>query len=121
MIPNAWVAIVMTLATYRVVRLIGWDEFPWVKKLRDKATGEEVYYNAAVNRDNAILRHKHPTLHHFLNCPFCQGFWWSLIIYAAWVAVGSPGSITAESWLFYPLAPFALSAAVGLLTKNLDA
>lgn len=121
MIPQPWIAIVMMLGVYRVVRLVGWDEFPWVAKIRAWATGETSHYNPTENRDHAVVRHKHPTLHHFLNCPFCQGFWWSLGTYVCWVLVGAPGAIDAESWMFYGLAPFALSGAVGLLTKNLDA
>lgn len=121
MIPSPWVALVIALGVYRVVRLVGWDDLQPVARIRAWAVGETITYNVAANRDNAIYRYKRPTLNHFLNCPFCQGFWWSLVTYATWVAIGGPGAIDERSWMFYVVAPFALSGAVGLLAKNLDA
>jgi hypothetical protein len=53
-----------------------------------------------------------PQIAHWLACPFCQGFWVSLAVYLAWVFE--------PRWTLYAVAPFAISAAVGLIARNLD-
>lgn len=52
-----------------------------------------------------------PTLAHLVHCPFCIGFWISLIVSVAWL-IWHP--------VAYGLLPFAVSGAVGLIAKNLD-
>lgn len=53
-----------------------------------------------------------PTLAHLVHCPFCLGWWVSLATWLVWLA-----------WepVLYGLVPLAISGAVGLLAKNLDA
>lgn len=53
-----------------------------------------------------------PTLAHLIHCPFCVGWWISLITWLAWLA-----------WhpVLYGLIPLAISGVVGLISKNLDA
>jgi hypothetical protein len=53
-----------------------------------------------------------PVLAHLVHCPFCLGWWVSLAAWLAWLQWPS-GTLLA-------LSPFALSAAVGLIAKNLD-
>ena len=110
MIPAPWHALVLALAAYRLARLIGWDEFPPVAKLRAWATGQ--YTSKGPYVDGNHLLYRRPLLEHFLTCPFCQGFWTSVIVYLAWRF--------APVETLYACAPFALSAAVGLISKNLD-
>lgn len=112
MLPSPWVAVVLAFGVYRVFRLIGWDDMPWVVKARAKLTGEHVHYDTTVNRDNPIYRYTRPTIHHLINCPYCIGFWLSIVAYLAW---RFEPTVT-----LYALAPFALSAAVGLIAKNWD-
>lgn len=112
MIPSPWVGIVIALGVYRLCRLIGWDDFPPVKRIRARLTGEVTYRNSTENRDERIYRYDRPTLEHFITCPFCLGFWLSLIAYACWYVE--------PKWTVYALAPWALSGAVGLISKNLD-
>lgn len=112
MIPSPWVALILALGVYRLCRLIGWDEFPPIKKIRQRATGETAYRNPTERRDDEILRYDRPILEHFITCPFCLGFWLSLAAYLAW-RFEPTGTL-------YGLAPFALSGAVGLIAKNLD-
>lgn len=110
MIPGPWVALVLALGAYRLTRLVGWDDFPLALRLRAWATGEAMVRGPNVHGENYTYRH--PTLKKLITCPFCAGFHLSLVIYMLWL------------WLpaatLYGLAPFALSAAVGLIAKNLD-
>ena len=62
---------------------------------------------------NVQPSYRRPVLAHLVHCPFCLGFWVSVATYAAWL-VWPTGS-------FYALAPFALSGAVGVISKNWDA
>lgn len=111
MIPTPWAAVVLALGAYRLTRLIGWDDLPPIARLRARVTGERQHMNSTVNRE-LITTYRRPTLEHFLSCPFCQGFWVSLAAYLVW-RFEPTGTL-------YFLAPFALSAAVGLISKNLD-
>jgi hypothetical protein len=112
MIPTPWVAAVLALGAFRLVRLVGWDDFPLALRLRRWATGETVYRTPTEGRERDLYRYTRPTLEHFLTCPFCVGFWISLAVYGSWLVT--------PTWTTYALAPFALSAAVGLTAKNLD-
>lgn len=111
MIPSPWVGVVLALAVYRVARLVGWDDFPLALLYRRRLTGERVRYNHTESRD-PILSYDRPTLQHFLTCPFCVGFWLSLVAYLGWRFFPTE--------TLYVAAPLALSAAVGLIARNLD-
>jgi len=86
---------VLTLATFRLLRLIGWDEFPPVAIVRERMLK---------GRD---------LLGHLWGCPFCLGFWVSVIVYVLW--------LWHPTVVMYAAAPFALSAAIGLIAKGWDA
>lgn len=111
MIPSPWVAVVLALGVYRICRLIGWDDFPPVRKIRARLTGERTRVNPVESRD-PIVTYDRPTLEHFLTCPFCLGFWLSVVAYDLWWFE--------PTWTVRALAPWALSGAVGLIAKNLD-
>lgn len=96
----------LVLAAYRLTRLVGWDDFPLVKRIREWLTGPPV-----MAEDD--WTYKRPMLEHFLTCPFCVGFWISLAVYVAWLSVPRP--------TLYAMTPLAISGAVGLIAKNLDA
>lgn len=129
MIPQPWLFLLMVLGTYRLVRIIGWDNAPLICKIRNWITGAELATNGSANSRMGLtpedvistVVHRRPTLEHFLGCPFCQGFYVSVLVYAGWVAIGHPGSTGSSSWMWYGLVPLALSGAVGLVSKNLDA
>ncbi len=101
MIPSGLELLVLVLAAYRITRLVGWDDFPLAARARAWATGE--------GSDGTFER---PVLEHFLTCPFCIGFWISLAVYGAWLSAPTP--------TLYAMTPFAISASVGLIAKNLD-
>lgn len=118
MIPSPWVSVVLLLAIFRIVRLAGWDNFPPVVLLRGRLTGAQVRTSSV--EGGRVVAHRRPLLSHYLGCAYCSGFWTSVLVYAVWVAAGSPGAIAADSWVFYPLVPFAFSAGVGIVARMLD-
>jgi Protein of unknown function (DUF1360) len=119
-IPSALVLLVLVLSAYRLTRLIGWDDFPPIHKLRARATGETKHVAGSSNAQAGLTDEtprvtwtwKRPLLAHFLACSFCQGFWTSVVVYAVWAAE--------PHWSLYALVPLAISGAVGLISKNLD-
>jgi hypothetical protein len=104
-VPDPLPFLVLVLGSYRLTRLAGWDDFPPIARLRDRATGLR-------GEPDGVLWHQRPLLEEFLACPFCLGFWISLAIYIAW--------LSAERPTLYAVTPFAISGAVGLIAKNLD-
>lgn len=107
MIPDWWSFLLLALGTFRLTRLVGWDEFPLVLTLRDMLTGAVYKY-----RTEEPTEHKRPGVDHFIHCPWCVGFWIGLALYVVWLCAPRP--------TLYAVIPFALSAVVGLVAKNLD-
>lgn len=121
MIPSLMEALILALGTYRIARLIGWDDFPPVARVRAWVVGEVISSAGSINDrmrvtgnvPDVTVVYRRPVLEHFIGCPFCQGFWLSVVVYAGWL-------LSAHVALLV-LAPWALSGAVGLIAKNLDA
>lgn len=114
MIPSPWVAVVLALGTFRIVRLVGWDDWPYAVRVRhwlggrnERNRGEMVFPDY-----DARGTYTRPVLMKFLVCPWCQGFWLSCIVYVLWLFFPTE--------VLYGLAPWALSAGVGIIAKNLD-
>lgn len=120
MIPSPWVGLVLALATYRFARLVGWDDFPLAVKLRNWATDTRYHVTGSPNQHmnltdqvpNVTVVVGRPVIDKLVSCPFCQGFWLSVLVYVCWHFIPAA--------TLYVCAPFALSAVVGLLAKNLD-
>jgi len=111
-VPSWWAFSLLALASYRTTRLVGWDVI--TRPLREPATGREEHGGAKEARDTSQPA---PSgwRHHvdvFFHCPFCLGWWLSLAWYGLWVCWPT-GALALAT-------PFALSAVVGLTTKNLD-
>jgi hypothetical protein len=113
-IPSPWVAVVLALAAFRLLRLLGWDDLPPIARARARVLGESVnaYRGRAGEPDNYVYAYRRPTLAHLVHCAFCLGFWVACAVYVAWLFV--------PTVTLYATAPFALSAAIGLLAKNWD-
>jgi hypothetical protein len=110
-IPTPWVALILALGTFRLVRLVGWDDL--TKNLRNRAGGRnERNRGEPVFVDDPRGTFTRPGLIRFLVCPWCVGFWISGAMYAFWYF--------APTASLYVAAPFALSAVVGLVAKHLD-
>jgi hypothetical protein len=101
-IPSPLELLVLSLGAFRVYRLLGQDEI--LSPLRDRITG------AKVLREQ--WEFERPKIATFLTCPWCCGFWVSLLVYGTWL---SDSKLT-----LYAMTPFAISAAVGLIARNLD-
>jgi hypothetical protein len=56
----------------------------------------------------------------FLVCPWCAGFWCSLLMYGGWIAFG-PGKWESDELLMAGISVFAISALVGLFGVLVDA
>lgn len=112
MIPSTLVFVILSLAAFRVTRLLGWDDLPPIVRLRARVTGETMHHNSTTQRDGPIIRHRRPVLAHFLACPYCSGFWVCLLVYVLWLVV--PTEVQ------YAAVPFALSGLVGITARMLD-
>lgn len=151
MIPSPWEFVLLVLAAYRLTRLGGWDEFPLAARVRAWVIGERWTLAEPVGRIESLERdpetgalvvegtlttagaerlglpgkqphseledvrpaYDRPTLAHLVHCPFCLGWWVSLAVWGSWSLAGH--------WALVAAAPFAISGAVGLIAKNLDA
>ena len=120
MIPSPWIGVVLALATFRVVRLIGWDDFPPFVRARNWVTGAKAGTRSTSNsalgvtreQPEVTWRYKRPLLADMISCAYCFGFWVSLVAYIAWRF--------APTETLYIAAPFALSGAVGITARMLD-
>lgn len=124
-VPGAWPSILLALGVFRLVRLIGWDDI--TTRLRARVTGisDHDYGTAAEIVDAAEAKGLDPWdvtglpisrrrfyAARLLRCPWCVGFWLSGAVWVAWLAAPTATLVAAV--------PFALSASVGLVAKNLD-
>jgi hypothetical protein len=119
-IPSPWVGLVLALAVYRLCRLAGWDHFTPIARARTWLYGATVTNSASTNARLGVTNesvevtwtYRRPMLAELLSCAFCLGWWISLAVYLAW--------LWKPEWTLYGAAPLALSAAAGLIAKNLD-
>ena len=96
MTPGPWAFALLALAAFRVWKLAADDAI--LDRPRDWLLAR-----AGTSSKLAL----------FLVCPWCAGFWITVAWWAAWW--------TWPHWTLAAAAPFALSAAVGLLASALDA
>lgn len=105
MIPTVWQFSLLALGGWRLWRLVAQDDLPPIAALRIRVVG------ASWSDRTEEWVFGRPLLAHFLQCAYCSGFWIAAIAYGAWWAE--------PHWTLVALAPFALSAAVGLLAQRL--
>lgn len=115
MIPDWWQLALLALASFRLTRLIGWDDFPLAGKARNRIVGAKTWMrpNTGDEDDETWVEYDRPLLAHFIACPFCQGFWVSVCVVAAWWVE--------PHYTLVACVPLAVSSLVGLTAKNLDA
>ena len=105
--PDWWQFLILALAVFRVYRLIAEDtilERPrrWALRL-DANWKKEGDYTGERYRSEWAL---------FITCPWCLGFWLSLLAWAAY--------LISPKWAVGLAVPLAISAVVALVAKNLD-
>jgi hypothetical protein len=106
--PDAIAFVILALGAFRLTRIIGWDTFAPLVRLRVWASGRTLE-----GGEVKVTNDRRPEwIDQLLECPWCLGWWVSLA--------------TAFSWWAWPTVtlaialPLALSAVVGLVAKNLD-
>jgi len=116
--PEPFELLLLTLGGFRLVRLIGWDTITeparkWLTGYSDDGapTLSDGLYDSSTGNvyHHGKLRVYVSTL---IRCPWCIGFWLSIGIYGLWL-------LTPEAVLV-ACVPLTLSAAFGLIAKNLD-
>jgi Protein of unknown function (DUF1360) len=106
-VPDWWAAVLLTLAAYRVFRLLALDTIldrprAWVLRAGDWRPG-----------DNALAPDGfRDELAKFVSCPWCAGFWIAL---GWWIAFQLD-----EHVALVVATPFAISAGLGLIVTRLD-
>jgi len=95
--PDWWAALVMALAVFRVYRLIAED---------DIADRPREWLLAKLKEERLVQLDK------LITCPWCLGWWLSLGVYLFWLWLPTETLVVCT--------PFALSAVVALISKNLD-
>lgn len=118
-------AVTIVLAAFRVTRLVGWDEITqppraWLSGVHDRnysKLAHDIEGLLAEGVDPWTARRPPISKRRYyvaklLHCPWCVGFWISCMY-----------AIGAYEWPHATIliaAPFAISAAVGLIAKQLD-
>lgn len=106
--PEPWVFALLVLGAMRITRLVGWDTL--TAGLRERATGW--------TDDGHRLDVTHPSrargqaIRAFVSCPWCLGFWISVLVWLAWLEWPRATLVA--------MTPFAINAVVGVIVKKLD-
>lgn len=129
-VPGPWPFALLALAAFRLWRVAARDSI--TEKAREALTGfddeaapplalaEPAYasqsglllqYEASIWREGPPRRSRR-YLSALIRCPWCLGFWIALAVAGAWWAFPHVTLLAAT--------PLALSAALGLVKKNLD-
>lgn len=103
MIPEPWEFVLLVLAAFRVWKLIADDRIldrprDWIldRIVRKRGEPKGFYWSD------------------FLTCPWCAGFWISILIYVSWITFG-PGQFNSDELMMAVVSVFAISGAVGSL------
>lgn len=99
MIPEPWEFALLALAAFRLWKLIADDRI--LDRPRDWLLGKMEDERKTYWGD-------------FLTCPWCAGFWISLLVYMGWIALG-PGMYEQDDLFMGGVSVAAISGAVGML------
>ena len=118
-IPEPYALVLLALGVMRLTRLVGWDTI--TDGLRSRLTGwksdgRPVTYRRErrgdVSKDWNFRRQQRQAWMKFLTCPWCAGFWISLVCWGSW-QIWPHATLVA-------MTPLALNEIVGLVVKTLD-
>jgi hypothetical protein len=107
LIPDPWEFVLLSLAAYRTWRLLAEDTL--LDRPRSWLLGTPGWKPVASETPPDGYRAE---LAYWISCPFCAGFWWATAWWAAWIFGGD--------WALLAATPWAVSAVVALVAKNLD-
>lgn len=113
-VPSPWPFVLLTLAAYRLLRFVSWDQI--TEPARAMLTHRHETGSGKDARDTSKGRKRRPyraKLDEFIHCPFCMGWWICLAGFAAWQFWPHAVEVLAVPW--------AASGVVGLIAKVLDA
>jgi len=118
--PHPYIAVILTLAVFRLVRLIGWDHMPYLIRVRAWATGEQHTSNGSTNARLGVtneqvqntVTYRRQWLADLIACSYCSGLWLSTAAYVAWRFE--------PRWTLYAAVPLALSTVVGAWSRFID-
>lgn len=118
----------LALAAFRLTRLVGYDDLTVPLRTRLLGVSDTEHHELATDIDAALNNGDDPWdawpspppisrrryyVSKLVHCPWCAGFWVSLVVWGVWLAW--PVEVV---WACVPL---ALSAVVGLVSKQWDA
>lgn len=119
-VPDAWAFVLLALAAYRLYRLGAKDTI--TEPLRAAATYPDDQAVAlgddpadrleVVGRDAKQPKAWRVYLATLIRCPWCAGFYVSVVVWVAW--------LLEPRWALWAATPWAISAVVGLVKKTLD-
>lgn len=129
--PDVWPGILLALAAFRITRLVGWDDLtiPIRRRITGMSDAEHHHWASWVNQmqergldpfdpqTEAGARVPPVSPRRFyvsklIHCPWCAGWWISVCVWLAWLAW--------PAFVVWACVPFAVSAIVGLVSKQLD-
>ncbi len=93
-VPSAFETVILVAAVYRVFRLIAFDT------ITDGV------------RARLFKGDRLPGLQLFIECPWCAGFWLTLLVWGSWIVWPHATMVAAVPW--------AIALGVGLIPKSLD-
>jgi len=106
-IPDALELVILSLAVFRVFRLLAYDVITRPMRIR------WITHRAEEDGTTYVGPGRYrPKVDEFWHCPWCMGFWLGVAWWACWQVW--PGATLGAS------VPLAMSAIVGLVTHNLD-
>jgi hypothetical protein len=106
-IPSPWPFALLVLAAYRVWRLLAEDTI--LDRPRGWLYGAAGWDPESGDEPPPGFRAK---LALFVSCPWCSGAWICAAVWAFWS--------WQPHWMLVVCVPFAISAAGGIVAKNLD-
>lgn len=127
-LPDPYALVILTGLVYRLWRLIAVDtitararalvisdhRYSWWNDVIStaRAEGRDAWHDPAEGEPVPPFSALRYDVAEWMRCPWCLGFWLAVAAWAAWQA--APG---VTLWI---AAPFAISAIVGLVVRNLD-
>jgi hypothetical protein len=105
-LPSPWIALILAAASFRIWKLLAEDEIlerprRWIVRL------DREWEEGLTLPDDYRLG-----LAKFITCPWCFGFWVTVVLWIIWQIE--------PHWTEILAVPFGFSAALGIISEKLD-